>query len=377
MKEGLRKSSSLVTALLLSLSLLVLPVFSSNSVTEASPAAQSVDRQVMASVRMTNQYRRELLVRPGINILAASTDEKLFILTTSLILDQLQIEGWEVQVLYETDENGKWKSAAPAGDCTYSIMPTSRAFADVGGVGSFDLSTESDCEWIAVSSQPWILIHGVPQGQGSVTISFTILQNDSPVRRTGIIFLAGQVFEIFQGAQFEDVIPGQNFYLEIGKISARGITAGCTPTNFCPNQATPRDQMAALILKALGDFNPPDPAMQRFADVPPTNLFYRFIDRLAELNITVGCGGGNYCPSQPVTRAEMAAFILRALGEFDPPEPAVQRFSDVPPTNPFYKFIDRLAVLGITQGCAPNLYCPADPVTRAQMAAFLVRAFSL
>jgi hypothetical protein len=73
----------------------------------------------------------------------------------------------------------------------------------------------------------------------------------------------------------------------------------------------------------------------------------------------------------------MAAFIIRALGEFDPPEPPMQRFLDVPPTNLFYRFIDRMAVLGITQGCGGGNYCPTLGVTRAQMAAFLVRAFDL
>src|SRR5688572_20515985 len=76
----------------------------------------------------------------------------------------------------------------------------------------------------------------------------------------------------------------------------------------------------------------------------------------------------------------MAAFIMRALGEANPPVPATQRFADVGPTNPFYNFIDRLAELGITLGCGSNgqgqaIYCPGEFVTRQQMAAFLIRAF--
>lgn len=75
----------------------------------------------------------------------------------------------------------------------------------------------------------------------------------------------------------------------------------------------------------------------------------------------------------------MAAFLIRALGEFNPPTPLTQRFNDVPPPNPIYNFVDRMAVLGITLGCSspPPLYCPANSVTRGQMAAFLVRAFNL
>ena len=73
----------------------------------------------------------------------------------------------------------------------------------------------------------------------------------------------------------------------------------------------------------------------------------------------------------------MAAFIIRAFGEFNPPLPATQRFLDVPPSNPFYSFIDRMAALGITLGCGGGNYCPDLEVSRAQMAAFLVRAFNL
>jgi hypothetical protein len=135
--------------------------------------------------------------------------------------------------------------------------------------------------------------------------------------------------------------------------------------------------MAAFIIRALGELNPPTPGMQRFADVPPTNMFYNFIDRLAELQITLGCGGGNYCPNDAVSREQMAAFLMRALGESAPPQPPSQRFTDVPPSNGFYSFIDRMAIRGVTLGCTPTAYCPTGQVTRSQMAAFLVRAFKL
>src|SRR4030095_4606579 len=110
-----------------------------------------------------------------------------------------------------------------------------------------------------------------------------------------------------------------------------------------------------------------------------SNIFYSFIERLAILQITSGCGAPNYCPSNQVLREQMAAFLVRAKGELSPPTPGMQRFDDVPPSNIFYNFIDRLAVLVITNGCSlsPPLYCPTGSVTREQMAAFLVRAFNL
>ncbi|HET9529449.1 MAG TPA: S-layer homology domain-containing protein, partial [Blastocatellia bacterium] len=99
--------------------------------------------------------------------------------------------------------------------------------------------------------------------------------------------------------------------------------------------------------------------------------------KLSARGVTIGCDANNYCPDQPVTRQEMAAFILRALGETNPPVPSQPRFSDVLGTNFFAGFIDRLAITGITLGCDANNFCPTDVVTRSQMAAFLVRAFNL
>jgi hypothetical protein len=82
-----------------------------------------------------------------------------------------------------------------------------------------------------------------------------------------------------------------------------------------------------------------------------------------------------------ITREQMAAFMIRAIHEpgYVPPEPGSQRFVDVPPANRFCAFIDEMVARSITSGCStnPSRYCPGNTVTRAQMAAFLVRAFGL
>ncbi|HET9528736.1 MAG TPA: LamG-like jellyroll fold domain-containing protein, partial [Blastocatellia bacterium] len=174
---------------------------------------------------------------------------------------------------------------------------------------------------------------------------------------------------------FADVPQSHIFFREIRSISAQAITLGCDPNNFCPDLVVTRGQMAAFIIRALGMPNPPEPAQQRFADVPPSNPFYRFIEQMAVLGITQGCDADNYCPDDPVLRDQMAAFIIRALGIINPPQPAQQNFIDVPPTNFFFASIEQMRLRGITLGCAAAMYCPSDPVTRSQMAAFLFRGF--
>ncbi len=267
--------------------------------------------------------------------------------------------------------------------CMFTLSRNHESFPGNGGSGSVNvIASDAGCPWTASTSATYIHITSGTPGTGNGALQYTVDANPGPTIRSDTITIAGQTYTVYQGIDFLDVPSNNLFYTDIGKLAARGVTLGCGSGNYCPNDSVLREQMAAFILRAKGEFNPPTPASQRFTDVPPANVFYNFIDRLAVLGITVGCNPPSntmYCPGSAVTREQMSAFLLRGLGEFTPPTPASQRFNDVPPANVFYNFIDRMAVLNITLGCTPDhlFYCPSDPVTRAQMAAFLVRAFDL
>jgi photosystem II stability/assembly factor-like uncharacterized protein len=281
-----------------------------------------------------------------------------------------------------THGRGMWEIPIPpfSLDSLYKSFP-----GNTVGNGSVNVTGPNGPTWTATTVDGWIHITNAGPGTGNGTVTYTVDVNpNTNANRSGTIMVAGQPYTVYQGAAFVDVDPANPFYDDIGRLSARGITVGCSGggSNFCPNGTVTREQMAAFIIRSLGEFSPPTPGSQRFTDVPPANVFYNFIDRLAALGITVGCNPPTntmYCPSSGVTREQMSAFIIRALGEFDPPTPGSQRFNDVPPANVFYNFIDRMAVLNITLGCTPDhlFYCPSDPVIRAQMSAFLVRAFNL
>jgi hypothetical protein len=119
-----------------------------------------------------------------------------------------------------------------------------------------------------------------------------------------------------------------------------------------------------------------------FTDVPTSNQFYRFIETLFHTGVTGGCGAGVYCSTNPVTRGQMAVFLLKALEgiTYDPPDCAGV-FDDVTctPGTGFSDFIEELFARQITGGCSvtPPLYCPGNPNNRGQMAVFLVKTFSL
>jgi hypothetical protein len=154
---------------------------------------------------------------------------------------------------------------------------------------------------------------------------------------------------------------------DIAELASSGITRGCNPpltTRFCPDEAISRGEMAALLARAL-DL----PAGEAsFADVADS-VFSADIAALAASGITKGCTADRFCPDDPVTRGQMAAFLTRALGLDPGPDAFTDDVGDI-----FEADINALAAAGITRGCTGESFCPDEQVTRAQMASFLVRA---
>ena len=114
-----------------------------------------------------------------------------------------------------------------------------------------------------------------------------------------------------------------------------------------------------------------------FSDVPVTYWAWQYIERLYAAGITGGCGNGNYCPANPVTRAQMAVFLLKGIHGpgFTPTGVGVSTgFTDVPIDHWAGAWIKQLATEAITGGCGSGLYCPENSVTRAQMAVFLLKS---
>ena len=118
---------------------------------------------------------------------------------------------------------------------------------------------------------------------------------------------------------------------------------------------------------------------QIFTDVPPSAYYFDAANLLSGEKVTAGCGTGLYCPTQNVTRAQMAIFIVRTAMGGGPnsdnftysPTP---HFTDVPANAFGFQWIQKMYELGITAGCGTGIYCPNDTVTREQMAIFIIRA---
>jgi S-layer homology domain len=170
---------------------------------------------------------------------------------------------------------------------------------------------------------------------------------------------------------------GSIFEPSIEAIAAENITRGCNPPlrdRFCPDSPVSREQMAAFLSRAR---SLPAPSNDHFVD-DAGSIFEDDINRLAEAGITRGCNppaNDRFCPDALVTRAQMAAFLVRAFHLVGGGDPFLDDDGSV-----FEADIAALAASGVTKGCNPpanDRFCPNLAVTRAQMAAFLTRAIPL
>jgi hypothetical protein len=167
------------------------------------------------------------------------------------------------------------------------------------------------------------------------------------------------------------------FQASIEWMAFERLTNGCNPPRndrYCPQDQLTRGEMAAFLVRGLGYTD--DGGGDLFVD-DDDSVFEGAIDKLGAAGVTNGCNppvNDRFCPERRVTRGEMAAFLVRALGLTD--DGGGNLFTD-DDGHLFESSIDRLGAAGITAGCNPpanDRFCPDDYVTRGQMAAFLRRA---
>jgi S-layer homology domain len=199
---------------------------------------------------------------------------------------------------------------------------------------------------------------------------FLVYDAGTPVARSAV------TADGFETEAFVYYTAWSNYFDDIGNTSFRpdiiwnaeqGITTGCGLGKFCPNANVPRDQMASFMARGLGLTGS---APNAFTD-DNGNPHEPNINLVAQAGIASGCGVGLYCPAALVARDQMASFLSRALALSGP---APNAFTD-DNGNTHEVNINLVARDGIASGCGAGLYCPSAKVTRAQMAAFLHRAF--
>jgi ELWxxDGT repeat protein len=182
--------------------------------------------------------------------------------------------------------------------------------------------------------------------------------------------------KIYVTGTFADVPPNYWAWRFVEALAASGVTSGCGGGDFCPGDFVNRAQMAVFILAARDGAPPPPATGTRFDDVPLGYWAGPWIEELAREGVVSGCAANLYCPNNLLTRAEMAVLLTVSRHE-SPPAATGTRFTDVPADYWAARFIEQLATDGITSGCGGGNYCPDQPVTRGEMAVFLATAFHL
>jgi hypothetical protein len=284
--------------------------------------------------------------------------------------------------------------------CTLTVTPQNILVVTGGGSGNVTVTvSDPSCAWAAAgSNSPWIQqtsMTGAATGNGAV--SFTVAANTNPTPRTGTLTLAllgattvdyqVQILETgtITAQAFNDVPLSHPYVNYVNLIRNAGITTGCSlfPPLFCPEENVTRGQMAAFIVRAaLGSDTFTYPDLPYFDDVNQNHPFFKYIQKLREMQITAGCSAtpALYCPDSSVTRQQMAVFLMR--GKFGATtantnlaNSTTPYFGDVASAAPEFPFIQKLKDFGITSGCTAAQFCPGDPVSRGQTSVFLSRLF--
>ncbi len=251
--------------------------------------------------------------------------------------------------------------SGPAG-ATYSLLDAAAAY------GTIEAGADGDC---TADSYGFGLDDPAtrPAAHWDVTVTETL--------STG----AARTWTVHVGRSFDDVPPGHWAYRFVETILHSGLTSGCGAGAYCPEEALTRAQMAVFLLMAEHgpEYVPPVSTGAVFTDVPVDHWAGDYIEALAAEGVTSGCGGGAYCPDGPITRDQMAVFLLAAEhgSAWTPPAATGSVFTDVPLDHWAAAYIEALAAEGITSGCGGGAYCPGSTLNRAEMAVFLTGTFGL
>lgn len=262
-----------------------------------------------------------------------------------------------------------------------SVSPAGVSVGVGGGAFTLTITAPTNFWWESKPNVSWLGAASPASGFGNGQVNFTVQPNAQALPRTGLIRIAGSQIQVIQSgtdtvAPYEDVPNTHAYADQIRLMKNNAITSGCTSAAYCPDNPVTRSQMAVFIIRSLsGGDTFPFTATPYFTDVPATHPHFAHVQRMRDLGITTGCSDARYCPEDPVTRGQMAVFMIRAKygGGFG--FQAAPYFTDTGPAHPYFSFIQKMKETGITTGCTATMYCPEDPNVRGQMAVFIVRAF--
>jgi subtilisin-like proprotein convertase family protein len=166
---------------------------------------------------------------------------------------------------------------------------------------------------------------------------------------------------------FTDVPAGAYFTQGVTYLYCKGAISGYGDRTFRPYNQTTRGQLAKIVTLGLDIPIGPAPATPSFSDVPRSDPFFRYIEAAKLVGIVSGYADGTFHPNAEVTRGQLAKMIVHAAG-WDLIRPATATFNDVPPSNTFYSEIETATCYGLVSGYADGSFRWWSNATRGQIA---------
>lgn len=157
--------------------------------------------------------------------------------------------------------------------------------------------------------QDWGVMRGDSSGN---------LHEDRSITRAEFVTLVNRAFgytEQSPANPFTDVNPNDWFAEDISIALQAGYFNGTSPTTAAPYSLVTREQAAVLLGRCLRFQGVPNAANSSFTDMHAIGGWSRgMVQEAAELGIIQGYADGSFKPDRPITRGQMACFLVRALG---------------------------------------------------------------
>jgi hypothetical protein len=290
-----------------------------------------------------------------------------------------------------------------AQNCTYTLSTSSQTVGSTGGTVTFDLTAGTACPWTVGSSQTWAVVTSAASGVGNTTITVRVDANPLIANRQANILVGPRTFTITQtgtpctftvdpgnrtvpasGGALSYVvtsIPGCTWPVTSNSIWIRPSAAGGNGTaqiflQVDPNvSGIPRTASFTIAGQGIHLLQSATSPLLSFEDVALDHPFSDHIYLMRSNAIADFCGNNTnaFCPETNTTRAQMALYLIRGRFGDSFTFPSTPYFTDVRPDHPQFAYIQKMRELGYTNGCTATTFCPADNVTRGQMAAFIIR----
>lgn len=166
--------------------------------------------------------------------------------------------------------------------------------------------------------------------------------------------------------RFSDVHPSEYFYEAVQYLVCHNVVTGSSDGTFRPWSGSTRGQAAKIVVLAMGWTYTPRGG-PHFDDVPPGSTFYRFVETAYNYGIISGYSNGLFHPEGPVTRGQLAKMLVLARNWLLDTS-AGPHYSDVPPTDAYYPYVETATRHRVISGYADGRFLPYGSVTRGQTA---------